>query len=162
MRHFLFFQREIIFFSPWLLVKFCFCIETISIIGTLVFNERSWKTKQNFFLIHRWLTLNSFGFFSAVRIYFIKWISQLPISKGLVLKWNQACYMLICSKYWFTGTHRYAAFLWEVVKVTSWENFNLQDRPLSETKGEGVRKEKVHTCNLLLFEAKPLSRWKMR
>lgn len=23
-------------------------------------------------------------------------------------------------------------------------------------------KEKVHTCNLFLFEAKPLSRWKMR
>lgn len=26
----------------------------------------------------------------------------------------------------------------------------------------GVKKEKVHTCNLFLFEAKPLSRWKMR
>jgi hypothetical protein len=29
-------------------------------------------------------------------------------------------------------------------------------------RGRGVKKEKVHTCNLFLFEPKPLSRWKMR
>lgn len=36
-----------------------------------------------------------------------------------------------------TLVHRYTQVLSELVKVTSRENFNLQDQPLSETKGEG-------------------------
>ena len=91
----------------------------------------------------------------------MKRISQLPIAEGTWMAGNQGSLLLIGSKYWFTGTHRYSVSS-ESSLCPSKENFNLQDRPLSETNREGGEEKKIHTCNLFLFEAKPLSRWKMR
>ena len=71
----------------------------------------------------------------------MKRISQLPIAEGTWMAGNQGSLLLIGSKYWFTGTHRYSVSS-ESSLCPSKENFNLQDRPLSETNREGVKKKK--------------------